>query len=155
MQCRARQGELGSHALGDSEPPAVHGRARRRATTPVNTRADTLVCIDQSGRRSRNLRALVERLGLTSAQSTRSGKSSEKGSSRMATRGCYRKARGETRVFPRGETATRDAIVYAITKPLAHCLTTRAAAPGGGTHVQRCQRAPPGRAASGSGADAD
>ena len=110
----------------------------------MNTRADTLVCIDQSGRRSRNLRALVERLGLTSAQSTRSGKSSEKGSSRMATRGCYRKARGETRVFPRGETATRDAIVYAITKPLAHCGTTRAAAPGGGTMSSAVSARPPG-----------
>jgi hypothetical protein len=32
----------------------------------VNTRADTLVCIDQSGRRPQTLRALVERLGLTS-----------------------------------------------------------------------------------------
>src|SRR6202050_441928 len=50
MQCRAQQGELGSTGLGDSGLSALiriacttHRRARSRATTPVKTRADTLV----------------------------------------------------------------------------------------------------------------
>jgi len=76
MQCRAQQGELGSHGLGDSESPAliriacpIHGRARSRVTTPVKTRADTLVHPQGPSQvlpRSQTLRALAERLGETS-----------------------------------------------------------------------------------------